>query len=173
MRADDGGAILTAEQRQAADAGHKALMPIAGRPFLDYVLSAAADAGIDRIGLVVAPDHDSWRDYYRSVRPPSRVAIDFIVQAQALGTADAVRSAEAWTGGEPFLALNADNLYPAGVLRALAALPEPGLAAFDAAELVASGNIDAARVAAFALVEQDAAGYLTAIVEKPAADDAA
>ena len=57
MRSADPGASLTPDQQRAADAGMKAMMPIAGRPFLDYVLSAAADAGLTHIAIVSAPDH--------------------------------------------------------------------------------------------------------------------
>ena len=46
MRAEDPGVQLTPEQEKAASAGLKALIPIAGRPFLDYVLASLADAGI-------------------------------------------------------------------------------------------------------------------------------
>ena len=38
---------LTVAQARAADAGLKAMMPVNGRPFLDYVLSALADAGVE------------------------------------------------------------------------------------------------------------------------------
>src|SRR5918993_592787 len=36
---------LSEEQRRAADAGSKTLVPVAGRPFIDFVLNALADAG--------------------------------------------------------------------------------------------------------------------------------
>jgi glucose-1-phosphate thymidylyltransferase len=166
MRSDDPGVALTAAQQRAADAGLKALMPIAGRPFLDYVLSALADAGIGDVGLVVAPDHATLAGHYAAA-PPSRLRVTFVVQREALGTADAVRAAERWTGGQPFLAMNADNLYPVAALTDLASIDEPGLPAFDAADLVATSNIPEARIRAFALVDVDEAGYLSRIVEKP------
>jgi dTDP-glucose pyrophosphorylase len=167
MQRPDGDAALTDAQRRAADAGLKPLMPIAGRPFLDYVLTSLADAGLRRVGLVVAPDHDAIAAYYAS-HPPARVALDFIVQPEPLGTADAVRAAEPWTEGRPFLVMNGDNLYPVRALADLASLDEPGLPAFDADDLVRSSNIPAERIRAFALIEIDADGYLSAIVEKPA-----
>ena len=166
LRADDPDAPLTDQQRRAADAGMKALLPIGGRAFLDYVLSALADAGLRQVALVVAPDHAPLHGYY-AAHPPSRVALDYVVQPEALGTANAVAAAEAWTRGEPFLAMNADNLYPVDALRALAALDEPGLPAFDAEDLVRTSNIPAARIHAFALVEVDRDGYLSTIAEKP------
>lgn len=186
MRVADPQAHLSPEQQRAADAGSKAMMPIGGRPFLDYVLSAIADAGIRYVGLVVAPTHDALARHYElralarhyegvalarhdELARPSRLEIGFVVQRDALGTADAVLAAEHWTGGEPFLVLNGDNLYPADVLRDLAALDEPGLPGFVRGDLVASGNIPDQRVDAFALIERDARGYLTGIIEKPPA----
>jgi glucose-1-phosphate thymidylyltransferase len=167
MRQGDTTAALTPDQQRAAEAGLKALMPIAGRPFLDYVLSALADAGVSRVGVVVAPDHGPAAARY-TAHPPSRVALEFVVQPEPRGTADAVLAAEAWSGGEPFLVANGDNLYPAAVLRDLISLGEPGLPVFDAADLVRTGNIPADRIRAFALVAVDESGYLSRIVEKPA-----
>lgn len=168
MRAEAAGVTLTDAQRHAADAGLKAMMPIAGRPFLDYILGGLADAGITSVGLVVAPDHHALRQHYDTHRP-TRLALDFVVQAEPLGTADAVLAAERWAGDSAMLVLNGDNLYPEAALRALIELDEPGVAAFAAGDLIATSNIEAARVSAFALIERDASGHLTRIVEKPSA----
>src|SRR5687768_15906577 len=70
MRAADPRAPLTPEQQRAAEAGSKAMMPIGGRPFLDYLLNAIAEAGIRRVGLVVAPVHDSLAHRYEVETPP-------------------------------------------------------------------------------------------------------
>src|SRR4051812_1873666 len=86
MRRDDPGVELTPEQQRAADAGMKALMPIGGRPFLDYLLSALADAGLVRVGLIVAPSHAEVAAHYGAT-PPARVRLDFVVQPEPLGTA--------------------------------------------------------------------------------------
>jgi glucose-1-phosphate thymidylyltransferase len=120
---------VSGEQAEVASTGVKALIPI-GRPFLDYVLDAAAEAGLSQIGLVIGPEHDAIREYYRSLAP-TRLQIDFIVQHEPRGTADAVLAAEAWTAGEPFFVLNSDNYYPVSALAALAALDEPALVAFS------------------------------------------
>ena len=170
MRAADPQAQLTPEQQRAAAAGSKAMMPIGRRPFLDYLLNAIADAGVRRVGLVVAPAHDELAAHFRVAVTPLRIEVDFVVQAEARGTADAVLAAETWTTGEPFLVMNGDNLYPADVLRDLAALDEPGLPAFRRSDLVASSNIPDERVASFALIESDQDGYLREIVEKPTAE---
>src|SRR5881394_1304678 len=168
MRRPDPGATLTAAQRQAADAGVKALMPIGGRPFLDYVLSGVADAGVTRVGLVVAPDHRAIADHYAAARP-ARVELSFVVQREPRGTANAVAAADTWIDGQPFLVMNGDNLYPVTALRDLVALDEPALPVFDAEDPVATSNIPPERIHAFALVEIDESRYLSRIVEKPTA----
>jgi glucose-1-phosphate thymidylyltransferase len=170
MRQDDGSARLSPQQAAAAAAGHKAMMPINGRPFLDYLLSALADAAVTDVALVVAPDHERLRRHYVADAPPSRLRMAFIVQPEALGTADAIAATRSWVGDEPFLAMNSDNLYPVAALRDLAALDEPGLPAFDVEDLIASSNIPPDRVRSFATIDVDQHGYLTGIVEKPKED---
>ena len=162
-------AAATAEQARIADTGVKGMIPFR-RPFLDYVISGLADAGCRQVCLVIGPEHDSVREYYERVRVPERVEVAFAVQPDARGTADAVLAAETFAGGDPFLAINADNYYPVAALRALTALDGQGLAAFPRAALVAESNIDPARIRSFALLTIDAHGDLADIVEKPDAD---
>src|SRR5690606_15812717 len=79
MRRPDAAAALDREQSRVADAGLKAMIPI-GRPFLDYVLSALADAGVSDVCLVIGPEHDSVRTYYTEAVAPRRLRIRFAVQ---------------------------------------------------------------------------------------------
>jgi len=158
---------LSDRQQAAAQAGWKALMPIGGRPFLDFVLSAFADVGGAEAALVIGPEqHPAFAEYVTS-RATGRLRLSLIQQSEPRGTADAVCAAAEWLGDAPFLVLNGDNLYPVDALRALIACEGPALAAFDEAALIASSNISAGRIAEFATVEIDAHGYLTSIVEKP------
>ncbi len=169
MREARPGEELDPAQALAAAHGLKGMIPDgAGRPFLDHVLSSLADAGIDDICLVVGPDHGVVRQHYTR-QPPRRIRLTFVVQQEARGTADAVRMVEPWANTRDFLVLNADNLYPVPAIRALGELGSPGLIAFDRDALIRDGNIDAARIAAFALLELDADDILTAIIEKPVA----
>ena len=169
MRAADAQARLDAAQSRAADAGLKSMFPINGRPLLDYVLSELADGGLTNVALVVAADHELVRSHYDTEAPPSRVRLSYIVQPDARGTANAVLAAERWIGGQPFVVVNADNIYPAGVLARLAALDEPGLPVFEAEALVRTSNIPPERIGSFAVLDVDDEGYLTKIVEKPGA----
>jgi glucose-1-phosphate thymidylyltransferase len=153
-------------QAKVADAGIKAMIPFR-RPFLDYVLSALADAGCSDVCLVIGPEHGVVRHYYERTHPPERVRVSFAVQLEAHGTADAVLSAEAFAGDAPFLVLNSDNYYPIEVLRALVALDGPGLPAFRRSTLLERSNIDPDRIRSYALLTIDEAGALEDIVEKP------
>ncbi len=161
MRAGAAGSALAPEQAAAADAGHKAMMPF-GRPFLDYVLHSLADAGVDEVALVIGPDHDQIRDYYRGLRT-KRISISCVTQRRPLGTADAVASAEAWAGHDTFLTLNGDNLYPTEVLARMTAGTQPALAGFRRDSL----RLPIERIAAFALIGRAEDGRLVRIVEKP------
>jgi dTDP-glucose pyrophosphorylase len=165
MRREDAAAALDPGQAAAADAGLKAMVPI-GRPFLDYVVSALADAGIEEVGIVVGRRHEAIREHYERAAP-GRVRIAFAVQERPLGTADAVVAAEGLVAGEEFLVLNADNYYPVAVCRALVRLGEPGLPVFEQETLLARSNFPRERVARYAVLEVGADGYLRRIVEKP------
>jgi glucose-1-phosphate thymidylyltransferase len=166
MRRAEDAVALTPEQAAAADQGLKAMIPV-GRPFLDFILSGLADAGIEHVCLVVAPDHEAIRRRYRREVPLSRLALDFAIQAAPRGTADAVLAAQAVVGEAPFLMVNSDNLYPVPALRALVSLGGAGLVGYDREALIRESNIDRDRIARFAVVWTDAAGRLTRIVEKP------
>ena len=173
MKQDAAPDALTPTQVAAAAAGAKGMMPIGtghSRPFLDYVLSALADAGCTDVCLVVAPDHAAIRAYYDGPGKPKRVTITYAVQDVADGTARAVQAAQRFAGTDPFLVLNSDNLYPAPVLRMLVELDEPGLPGYQREALVRESGFPPERVNSFAAIEIDEHGYLTRIIEKPGAE---
>src|SRR5262245_49536823 len=128
-------------QSRVAETGVKGMIPFR-RPFLDYVLSALADAGCHDVCLVIGPEHDIVREHYERTHPPRRVRVAFAIQAEPRGTADAVLAARGFAGDDPFLVLNADNYYPVETLHALVDLDGQGLPAFRRSTLVASSNID-------------------------------
>ena len=165
MREPDETADLTGAERTAARAGVKAMIPI-GRPFLDYVLAGLAEAGYRRVCLVIGPEHGGMRDYYGSL-DCERLAVEFAVQAEPLGTADAVAAAEDFAAGEPILAINSDNYYPLDALRGLREMPGSALAAFDRDAMIAGGNIPPDRISQFAVVQLGDNGRLARIIEKP------
>jgi glucose-1-phosphate thymidylyltransferase len=168
MRHADATVSLGDAQAAVADAGLKGMIPI-DRPFLDYVLSELADAGITDVVFVIGPDHERIRTYYTDTAPPRRVRVQFAVQAEPIGTADAVRAAADVIGERPFLVLNADNHYPASVVRVLSARADAGVVAFDRDALLADGAIAPERLRQYAVLDIDADGLVRDVLEKPGA----
>jgi glucose-1-phosphate thymidylyltransferase len=164
MRAES-EASLEPSQAVVADSGLKAMIPI-GRPFLDYTLNALADAGFRDACLVIGPEHDAVREYYRAV-DIKRIRVQFSVQQEPRGTADAVLAAETFVGGGNFVSLNSDNYYPVEVLQALANLGTVGAVMFDKDALVRNSNIPPDRIRSYAYGTVDEDGYLLDLVEKP------
>ena len=166
MRQADHAASVDEHQAAVADQGIKAMIPI-GRPFLDYVLSALAEAGCDDVCLVIGPEHDTVREYYSRRDLLRRVRVSFAIQEKPIGTANAILAARPFAGEDRFLVMNADNYYPVAAYAALRELGEPGLIAFGRDALLASGQIAPERIMKFALLDIDPGGYLRRIVEKP------
>ncbi len=166
MRRQDDESTLDDRQQAAADVGVKAMIPI-DRPFLDYVLSALADAGFRRVCLVVGPEHDAVRTYYTKDVQPRRLSIDFAVQQEPKGTADAVLAAEAFAGEDSFVTINSDNYYPVEALRLMHAGTGCAAALFEMESMIAESNIPEERLRQFAVGEIDGDGRMRRVIEKP------
>jgi len=165
MRRRDTKAVLEGHQAAVAAAGLKAMMPLGGRAFLDYVVSALADAGYQEICLVIGPDREVVRDHFERDAKPRRVRISYAIQDKPLGTADAVLAAEQFAGNDQILVINSDNYYPVDAYRGLRSFDGPGIAAFWRKTLVTEGNLTLERVATFPIIETDAQGFATRLVE--------
>ena len=185
MRRADDGAALRQRQAAVADAGIKALIPLeqegadtggggnlrsTGRPFLDYVLSAAADAGFRRVCLVIGPEQEAIRHYYTEQAAAQRLRFSFACQREPRGTADAVAAAESFAGDEPFVAINSDTYYPIEALGPLRQESACAVALFERDAMLAGSNVPGERIKRFAVAKIDDRGCLQEIIEKP--DDA-
>jgi dTDP-glucose pyrophosphorylase len=166
MRRADNADGVGDEQARVAATGVKAMIPI-GRPFLDFVLSGLADAGVQEVCLVIGPEHEAVRRYYTETIAPARVHISFAIQERPLGTADAVTAAADCVGRDDFLVLNSDNYYPVDAFRALVAMHGAGLIAFERDAMVRESNVEAERARQFAIVRIASDDSLVEIIEKP------
>lgn len=168
MRRESAAAVLDDDQQAMADRGLKALIPFDGRPFIAYLLDEIAAAGFERACVVTGPHTGAVREHLEALAAP--VALSFAGQAVPRGSADALLAAEPHVAGAPFIAMNADNLYPRVDLSRLAGIVGVGLVGYGRQGLE-RGGIPAARTPAFALIEESE-GRLTDIVEKPDAGTA-
>lgn len=166
MRKPDDGAALDAAQAAAADAGVKGMIPI-GRPFMDYLISALADAGFTDVCLVIGPEHAGVRAYYEHDVAPVRARIHFAVQHEPLGTADAVLAAEAFAEDKAFVVINSDNYYPVEALVELRRREAPAIVGFERSSLVRLGNVPPERVTRFGALDVGTDGFLRRILATP------
>ena len=93
----------------------KQLVPVANRPVLFYGIEAMKDAGIDEVGIIVAPETG---DEIRAVAGDGSafgLAITYIEQEAPLGLAHAVLTAEDYLDGSPFVMYLGDNLLRNGI----------------------------------------------------------
>lgn len=170
MRTEADEVSLTAEQKAAADAGLKAIVPLAdGRSLIELSLANLNAAGFSKFVIVVGAESKAIREHCA----PFAFDIDFAVQEKPLGTANALLAAESFVSEEElFGVFNSDDLYPVTPLRELIAAAKPAMLAFERKALIERGNVSEERIAKFATVETDANGDLKAIVEKPESVDA-
>ncbi|HEY1712458.1 MAG TPA: glucose-1-phosphate thymidylyltransferase [Solirubrobacteraceae bacterium] len=93
----------------------KQLVPVANRPVLFYAIQAMADAGIDEVGIIIAPETG---DEIREVTGDGDrfgVRITYILQDEPAGLAHAVLTAEPFLGDAPFVMYLGDNLLQGGI----------------------------------------------------------
>jgi glucose-1-phosphate thymidylyltransferase len=93
----------------------KQLVPVANRPVLFYALDAMAEAGIEEVGVIIAPE--TGDEIRAAAGDGSRfgVRITYIVQDEPAGLAHAVLTAEPFLGADPFVMYLGDNLLQGGI----------------------------------------------------------
>ncbi|WP_058364929.1 bifunctional sugar-1-phosphate nucleotidylyltransferase/acetyltransferase [Haloparvum sedimenti] len=93
----------------------KPMLPVANRPILEYVVEAVADAGIDRVVLVVGYRGERIRNHFGDGREWD-LEIEYVEQSHQLGTGHAVLQAQAAVG-DRFVVLNGDRIVDGSIVR--------------------------------------------------------
>jgi glucose-1-phosphate thymidylyltransferase len=98
----------------------KQLVPVANKPVLFYGIEAIAAAGIDDVGIIIAPE--TGAEIRSAAGDGSRfgISIEYIEQEQPLGLAHAVLTAEPFLGDSPFVMYLGDNLLRDGIVELVA-----------------------------------------------------
>jgi glucose-1-phosphate thymidylyltransferase len=93
----------------------KQLVPVANKPVLFYGIEAMAQAEIEEIGVIIAPE--TGEEIQSAAGDGSRfgVKLSYIVQDEPQGLAHAVLTAEPFLGRSPFVMYLGDNLLQGGI----------------------------------------------------------
>lgn len=134
------------------------MLPVVNRPILEHVIRSLSECGIKEIVVVVGYKKERIMDYFEDGRRLG-VNIEYVVQAQQLGTAHAIKQVRNKVDGR-FLVLNGDNLIEPKAIR----------------DLLEGANGD---ISILAAVKEDVADYgvllvegmkVAKIIEKPKTD---
>jgi len=104
----------------------KQLVPVANKPVLFYGIEAMAGAGIEQVGIVIAPETGAEIEAAAGDGSRFGVRIEYIVQDEPLGLAHAVLTAEPFLGESSFVMYLGDNLLQGGIADLVAAFREHG-----------------------------------------------
>jgi UDP-N-acetylglucosamine diphosphorylase/glucosamine-1-phosphate N-acetyltransferase len=135
----------------------KPLLLLAGKPFLTHVLEALREAGITNVAILVGWKANRIKEFYGDGSDLG-MSISYLEQKERLGTADAVRYAQAVTD-EAFVCLNGDVVVSADDVKGMLELHmDTGISVMGAVEVEDPRSFG---------VLETSGGRLVRVVEKP------
>ncbi|MDQ2759138.1 MAG: glucose-1-phosphate thymidylyltransferase [Actinomycetota bacterium] len=102
----------------------KQLVPVANKPVLFYGIEAMAKAGIEQVGIIIAPETGEEIRAAAGDGSQFGVKLSYIPQAEPLGLAHAVLTAQPFLGNSSFVMYLGDNLLQGGIEGLVAAFVE-------------------------------------------------
>jgi glucose-1-phosphate thymidylyltransferase len=94
----------------------KQLVPVANKPVLFYGIEAMAAAGIEEVGIIIAPETGAEIQAAAGDGSAFGISIQYIEQDAPLGLAHALLTAEPFLGDSPFVMYLGDNLLRDGIV---------------------------------------------------------
>jgi glucose-1-phosphate thymidylyltransferase len=94
----------------------KQLVPVANKPVLFYGIEAMAAAGIEEVGIIIAPETGAEIRDAAGDGSAFGIRIVYIEQDAPLGLAHALLTAEPFLGDSPFVMYLGDNLLRDGIV---------------------------------------------------------
>jgi glucose-1-phosphate thymidylyltransferase len=102
----------------------KQLVPVANKPVLFYGIEALVDAGIEEIGIIIAPETGDEIREAAGDGSAFGARITYVPQDEPAGLAHAVLTAEEFLGDSPFVMYLGDNLLRDGITDLVGAFRE-------------------------------------------------
>jgi len=161
---------LNKEEKESIRKGLKGMiLGLDRRPMFDSTLQNLIDAGIKRIIFVVNEigGHMIKEHYGNKI---GKVKIDYAVQKEQLGTANAIYSAKDAAGDESFITMWYDDVYPVEAIKRLVRIKsEWGAIGFDrdGLENPELTNLKKAKVRQCAVMQVNEKYELLKIIERP------
>lgn len=153
------GGLGTRLRERVADVP-KPMAPVAGRPFLEYVLDELLRNGVSRTVLSIGHLGDVVVEHFGASYGP--MALEYSREDRPLGTGGAVRHALPLVGRDPLLVLNGDTAAPFAVDDLLRARVRHGadlvLTVCEVPNVSRYGAVRASDGAVTALAEKGASG---------------
>lgn len=137
----------------------KVMLPVAGRPILEYVVEALKENGVKDITMVIGYQRERIQSYFENGRRFG-VSITYAIQPKQLGTAHALLQARQGAAEGPVLVLPGDNIVDPDTLRVLLEKREK-----DRNAMVVTFSPNPSKYG----VVQIEGGFVQRITEKPAA----
>ena len=133
----------------------KSLLPVAGRPFIEWQIMALIQSGVERIGIVCRKENE---DFQKKIGDGTKygIEIEYIVQEEQSGTADALLKAEKQMNGD-FYCLNGDVIVSSETLMLLDK-KENGMAIVEVDDVSAYGCIEIVNGTVAKIIEKENTG---------------
>ncbi|MBC7848740.1 MAG: nucleotidyltransferase family protein [Chitinophagaceae bacterium] len=87
----------------------KCMAPVAGKPFLSYVIDHCLEQGLNRFIFSLGYKHETVEDYLSDKH--SLLDMEYVIEEEPLGTGGAIQLAIAGVAGKDVLILNGDTLF--------------------------------------------------------------